>query len=42
MNFVTLEEIISFAVEREDTAYRLYNRAAELEQLYDEHVLTEG
>jgi len=30
MNFVTLEEIISFAVEREDTAYRLYKRAAEL------------
>lgn len=30
MNFVTLEEIISFAVEREETAYRLYKRAAEL------------
>lgn len=30
MNFVTLEEIIAFAVEREDTAYRLYKRAAEL------------
>ncbi len=30
MNFVTLEEIISFAVEREETAYRLYTRAAEL------------
>jgi rubrerythrin len=30
MNFVMLEEIISFAVEREETAYRLYKRAAEL------------
>jgi rubrerythrin len=30
MNFVTLEEIVSFAVEREETAYRLYKRAAEL------------
>lgn len=30
MNFVTLEEIILFAVEREETAYRLYKRAAEL------------
>lgn len=30
MNFVTLEEIINFAVEREETAYRLYKRAAEL------------
>ena len=30
MNFVTLEEVIKFAVEREDTAYRLYKRAAEL------------
>jgi rubrerythrin len=30
MNFVTLEEVISFAVQREDTAYRLYQRAAEL------------
>ena len=30
MNFVTLEQIISFAIEREETAYRLYKRAAEL------------
>lgn len=30
MKFVTLEEIIKFAVEREDTAYNLYKRAAEL------------
>jgi rubrerythrin len=30
MNFVTLEQIISFAVEREETAYRLYKQAAEL------------
>lgn len=30
MGFVTLEEIIDFAVQREDTAYRLYKRAAEL------------
>jgi rubrerythrin len=30
MNFVTLEEVIKFAVEREDTAYKLYKRAAEL------------
>lgn len=30
MNFVTLEQIVSFAVEREDTAYRLYKRAAEI------------
>lgn len=30
MNLVTLEQIISFAVEREETAYRLYKRAAEL------------
>lgn len=28
--FVTLEEVIKFAVEREDTAYQLYKRAAEL------------
>lgn len=28
--FVTLEEVIKFAVEREDTAFRLYTRAAEL------------
>lgn len=30
MKFVTLEEVIKFAVEREDTAYKLYKRAAEL------------
>lgn len=28
--FVTLEQVIQFAVDREDTAYRLYKRAAEL------------
>lgn len=30
MKFVTLDEVIKFAIEREDTAYRLYKRAAEL------------
>ena len=30
MKFVTLEDVISFAIEREDTAYKLYKRAAEL------------
>lgn len=30
MKFVTLEEVIKFAIEREDTAYKLYKRAAEL------------
>ncbi|MDD2581251.1 MAG: ferritin family protein [Desulfuromonadaceae bacterium] len=30
MTFVTLEQVIKFAIEREDTAYRLYKRAAEL------------
>jgi len=30
MKFVTLEEVITFAIEREDTAYKLYKRAAEL------------
>lgn len=30
MEFVTLEDVIKFAVEREDTAYKLYMRAAEL------------
>ncbi len=30
MEFVTLEDVIKFAVEREDTAYKLYKRAAEL------------
>ena len=29
MGFVTLEEVIKFAVQREETAYRLYKRAAE-------------
>ena len=28
--FVTLEDVIKFAIEREDTAYKLYKRAAEL------------
>jgi rubrerythrin len=28
--FVTLDDVIKFAVEREDTAYKLYKRAAEL------------
>jgi rubrerythrin len=30
MKFITLEDVIKFAVEREDTAYKLYKRAAEL------------
>ncbi|MDD2308495.1 MAG: ferritin family protein [Desulfuromonadaceae bacterium] len=30
MKFVTLDEVVKFAIEREDTAYRLYKRAAEL------------
>jgi len=30
MNFVTLDEVIKFAVDREDTAYKLYKRAEEL------------
>lgn len=30
MKFVTLEDVIKFAVDREDTAYKLYKRAAEL------------
>ena len=29
-NFVTLDDIVKFAVEREETAFRLYTRAAEL------------
>jgi len=29
MGFITLEDVIKFAVQREDTAYRLYKRAAE-------------
>lgn len=28
--FVTLEDVIKFAVDREDTAYKLYKRAAEI------------
>lgn len=28
--FVTLDDVIKFAIEREETAYRLYKRAAEL------------
>ena len=28
--FVTLEDVVKFAVEREDTAFKLYTRAAEL------------
>ncbi|MDO9068524.1 MAG: ferritin family protein [Deltaproteobacteria bacterium] len=28
--FVTLDDVIKFAVDREDTAYKLYKRAAEL------------
>ena len=28
--FVTLDDVIKFAIEREDTAYKLYKRAAEL------------
>ncbi len=30
MKFVTLDEVIKFAIDREDTAYKLYKRAAEL------------
>ena len=30
MKFVTLDDVIKFAVDREDTAYKLYKRAAEL------------
>ncbi len=30
MKFVTLEDVIKFAIDREDTAYKLYKRAAEL------------
>jgi rubrerythrin len=30
MEFVSLEDVIKFAIEREDTAYKLYKRAAEL------------
>jgi rubrerythrin len=28
--FVTLDDVIKFAIEREDTAYKLYKRAAEI------------
>ena len=28
--FITLEEVINFAIDREDTAFKLYTRAAEL------------
>ena len=28
--FVTLDDVIKFAIEREDTAYKLYKRAEEL------------
>ncbi|MDR3580804.1 MAG: ferritin family protein [Oryzomonas sp.] len=30
MEFVTLDDVIKFAVDREDTAYELYSRAAEI------------
>ena len=30
MKFVTIAEIVTFAIEREDTAYKLYKRASEL------------
>lgn len=30
MSFVSLQEVIDFAIEREETAYQLYKRAAEL------------
>lgn len=30
MKFVTLDDVVKFAVDREDTAYKLYKRAAEL------------
>lgn len=30
MKFVTLDEVVKFAIEREDTAYKLYKRAAEI------------
>ena len=34
MKFVTLDDVVKFAIEREDTAYRLYKRAAELSTKY--------
>jgi len=30
MSFISLKEVIEFAIEREETAYQLYKRAAEL------------
>lgn len=30
MSFISLKEVVDFAVEREETAYQLYKRAAEL------------
>lgn len=30
MSFVTLQQVVDFAIEREETAYQLYKRAAEL------------
>lgn len=30
MSFISLQEVVDFAVEREETAYQLYTRAAEL------------
>ena len=30
MSFISLQEVIDFAIEREETAYQLYKRAAEL------------
>jgi len=30
MKFISLDEVIAFAIDREDTAYKLYKRAAEL------------
>lgn len=30
MSFISLQEVVDFAIEREETAYQLYRRAAEL------------
>jgi len=30
MKFISLDEVIAFAIDREDTAYKLYKRAAQL------------
>jgi hypothetical protein len=30
MSFISLKEVVDFAVEREETAYQMYKRAAEL------------